>query len=271
MRYSLAGGYQSNGENALGLNYCVKASDRYRPVQSAEAEIRKAMESLMGSPGHRQQILKPHHRMVNIGLAWDTYNFKVVQQFEGDHIEYETLPVIENNTLRVAGRTKNGATFTRSRDLRIAIFYDPPPQTLTAGQIARTYCAGLGIRVAGLRAAADANSYYLENEHTVAHKLCPDPRDMSPDLPPAQSHDDARRLWQEAYDLSQTLGKRMITVPWVDADWKVQETSFDVRANVMKVLAKHGDGVYTVVMWGTIKGETAIISQYSIFFPRDVE
>ena len=29
MRYSLAGGYQSNGENVSGLDYCIKASDGY--------------------------------------------------------------------------------------------------------------------------------------------------------------------------------------------------------------------------------------------------
>ncbi len=32
MRYSLAGGYQSNGENGSGLDYCIKASDRYRAL-----------------------------------------------------------------------------------------------------------------------------------------------------------------------------------------------------------------------------------------------
>ena len=34
MRYSLAGGYQSNGENGHGSDYCIKASDRYRPISS---------------------------------------------------------------------------------------------------------------------------------------------------------------------------------------------------------------------------------------------
>ena len=29
MRYSLAGGYQSNGENWYGSDYCIRASDRY--------------------------------------------------------------------------------------------------------------------------------------------------------------------------------------------------------------------------------------------------
>ena len=31
MRYSLAGGYQSNGENGSGLDYCIKASDGTNP------------------------------------------------------------------------------------------------------------------------------------------------------------------------------------------------------------------------------------------------
>ena len=29
MRYSLAGGYQANGENGSGLNYCIKAGDGF--------------------------------------------------------------------------------------------------------------------------------------------------------------------------------------------------------------------------------------------------
>ena len=32
MRYSLADGYQSNGENGPGGNYCIIASDGYRSI-----------------------------------------------------------------------------------------------------------------------------------------------------------------------------------------------------------------------------------------------
>ena len=37
MRYSLAGGYHSNGENGSGLDYCIKASDGYRGLDSIES------------------------------------------------------------------------------------------------------------------------------------------------------------------------------------------------------------------------------------------
>ena len=58
MRYSLAGGYQSNGENGSGSDYCIKASDGYRAIRSINAEIREAMEGWMDSPGHRRNILR---------------------------------------------------------------------------------------------------------------------------------------------------------------------------------------------------------------------
>ena len=95
MRYSLAGGYQSNGENGSGRSYCIKASDGYRTNSSAEQGIRRAMDGLMDSPGHRDNILDPWHKKVNIGLAWDRYNFQVVQHFEGDYVLYDELPVID--------------------------------------------------------------------------------------------------------------------------------------------------------------------------------
>ena len=70
MRYSLAGGYQANGENGHGSDYCIKASDRYRPIVSIEQKIRDAMNGWMNGPGHRHNILGKWHKKVNIGLAW---------------------------------------------------------------------------------------------------------------------------------------------------------------------------------------------------------
>ena len=49
MRYSLAGGYQSNGENGSGNDYCIKASDGYAANKSAEKEIDQAMLGLTTS------------------------------------------------------------------------------------------------------------------------------------------------------------------------------------------------------------------------------
>ena len=92
MRYSLAGGYQSNGENGSGMDYCVKASDGYRALQSIDLEIREMMDGWMDNPGHRRNLLGRWHKKVNIGLAWNRYNLMGYQHFEGDYVEYGSLP-----------------------------------------------------------------------------------------------------------------------------------------------------------------------------------
>lgn len=96
MRYSLAAGYQSNGENGVGKRFCVREGMRFRPNDPIEEEIRDAMIGLMESPGHRRNILRSSHRKVNIGLAWDRYNIAFYQHFEGDYVEYDELPTIED-------------------------------------------------------------------------------------------------------------------------------------------------------------------------------
>ena len=106
MRYSLAGGYQSNGENGHGSNYCIEASDGYHPIQSIREEIKEAVDGWMSSPGHQRNILDPTHRKINIGLAWDRYNVKMYQHFEGDYVEYASLPRIDNGVLTFTGNVK---------------------------------------------------------------------------------------------------------------------------------------------------------------------
>ena len=61
----------------------------------------------MSSPGHRRNILDRWHKKVNIGLAWDRFNFSAIQ--EGDYVEYDLLPEITKGKLSFSGHTKNGA------------------------------------------------------------------------------------------------------------------------------------------------------------------
>ena len=144
MRYSLAGGYQSNGENGSGSDYCIKASDGYSPLPGTRGEIRLRMASWMDSQGHRRTILDPTHRKVNIGLAWDRYNMVAYQHFEGDYLEYTALPRIEDGILSFEGHVRNGAKFDEGRFTPVAVSYDPPPHNLTRGQVSRTYCYAAG-------------------------------------------------------------------------------------------------------------------------------
>ena len=72
----------------------MKLSDGYRSLEPIEEEIREAMEQWMASPGHRRNILDRWHKKVNPGLAWDRYNVKAFQHFEGDYVEFDRLPTI---------------------------------------------------------------------------------------------------------------------------------------------------------------------------------
>ena len=80
-----------------------------------------------------------------MGLAWDRYNFNVVQHFEGGHVAYSQPPAIRNGILSMSGQTGNGAEARDGEDIRRpASYYDPPPHPLTRGQLSRTYCYGPG-------------------------------------------------------------------------------------------------------------------------------
>lgn len=266
MRYSLAGGYQSNGENGSGSDYCIKASDGYRAIRSINTEISEAMEGWMDSPGHRRNILDRWHKKVNIGLAWDRYNFLAYQHFEGDYVEYDELPSIQDNILSLSGRTKNGARFDSDRDLGIQIYYDPPPHALTRGQVTRTYCYGSGLQIAALREPLTGGAYWTTDSYVTTHNPCPDPYDVPADARGPRSHDEAHRFWKAAYDLSQKLIERPTTVPWITArKWSARGGAFSVTADLSDLIAQRGDGVYTILVWGKLGIEDKVISEYSIF------
>ena len=296
MRYTLAGGYQTNSENASGLRYCIKPVDQIAPIGTIREEIREAMDGWMNSPDHRRALLDKWRRKVNVGLAWDRYNFHAVQHFESDYVAFDKLPEITNGTVVISGRATNGAQYHSKEQLRLQIYYDPPPRPLTVGQVTRTYCYDSGIQVAGFRypltnidltefGLSDVNlndvsvnevslsdvsltdaSIWAENEFTTTYSPCRDPYDQPPESPAPSSYEEARRFWEEAYSASLGKQDQAIAVPWITASkWTALGTNFSVTGNISKLLSKHGPGVYTILLWGYVDGEKAAISQYSIF------
>ena len=266
MRYSLAGGHQSNGENGSGLDYCYGIGDRVRGIGSLRNEVRETMDGWMDSPGHRRNILKPTHRKVNIGLAWDTYNQTAVQHFEGDYVEYSALPTLSNGQLAFKGELKNGAIAREEDDLGVQIYYDPPPHSLTRGQLSRTYCYDGGLKVASLRPPLQPNWSYPTNQFAQTTDPCADPYDVPSDAPAPRSGDEAHRHWQEAYNVSQSRPSVTRTIPWITAKTlSVRGDSFDVVADLNNIIGQYGPGVYTVMVWARLMGDDNVVSQYSIF------
>ena len=266
MRYSLAGGYQSNGENGSGLDYCYKASDGYRALQSIDLEIREMMDGWMDSPGHRRNLLRRWHKKVNIGLAWDRYNLMGYQHFEGDYVEYGALPTIEDGEMAFEGRTRNGAVFGQGNVVHVEVLYDAPPDSLTRGQLSRTYCYAFGLPVAYLREPLTGGWSYPNDTLSTTHTPCPDPYRVSADASPPRSPSQAHTHWRQAYTASQMLIDIPVLMEAITASkWKVNGDGFSITADLSDILDAHGPGVYMVVLWGTLGGGSEIISQYAIF------
>ena len=166
----------------------------------------------------------------------------------------------------MSGWTRNGAEARDGEDIGVQIYYDPPPHSLTRGQVSRTYCSDSGLPVALLRMPLTGGRYYDEDQREKTHKPCPDPYAVSPDAPAPSSHDEAHEFWQRAYDASQNRKERTVEVPWITAsEWSADGDAFSVTADISRVLQKHGMGVYTVVMWARTGKERTVVSEYSIF------
>ena len=274
MRYTLTGGLQSNSENAAGLNYCLQAGDNYAPLGSLESEIRTAMDGFMDSPGHRDNILYRWHRRVNIGLAWDDYNLRIVQHFAGNYAEYTQTPSLNYSVLSFSGKTHGEISFDNKDDLLVRIYYDPPPQPLTRGQLARTFCYDPGLLVAALRPPQtdrERREFRRARDFTHIYESCPDPYAVPADAPLPNSPQEARQLYQEARAASQNRPQRRRTVPWLTAEyWQADWGGFAVRADLRDIFDEHGPGVYTIALLGDAGyADNILFSQYSLFYQTE--
>ena len=264
MRYSLAGGHQSNAENLWGLDYCITESDGYASREDLNSRIDKSMTTWLKSEGHRSNILNRWHKKVNIGLAFDEYNTVAVQHFEGDYVDLDQLPAITDGVLRGSGTVKNGVDFRDRRDLLAQVRYDPPPHPLTRGQVSRIYGYGNGRPIAGLRPPPSPGYVYSSNQVTRFERIYTDPHSYSADWPGPASAAQARAIWEAAKTAIWRYEE--VTYPWITATtWAATEHGFKIEADLSGLLEEHGPGVYTIMLWGRIDGRYATIVQYSIF------
>ena len=259
MRYVLAGGHHAESETVHGSDFCRSADKGYSPMGSISARVEGAMSSWMDSAGHRRDILRNRQRKVNIGLAWDEYNFHAVLQFESDFVEYTALPTFDGGDLAFEGRVKNGANLEHGDHYRVIITYRDPPQSLTPGQIASVYGTCWGPKVAYL-------SFRSSGKVDTTWEPCPDPYMVSAAVPAPGSAHEARRLWEQARLRYENIDPVAITVPKIKmSTFDLDGDRFHISADLSDVLQTQGPGVYQVNLYGLVDGEVELISEYSIF------
>ena len=251
MRYTLSGGYNYGVENVSGPPY-YSDPDIYRHENVLDL-LKETQSGLMESPGHRRNILNKWHKKVNIGIAFNESAVSVVQQFEGDYIEFTKLPSIENGVLSFSGSTLGGFLLKS-----VQVWYDQTPHSLTLGQVGSTHCYTAGTPIVFLRPPPPPSSYYPEDESSYTWGHCPDPYGVSPNTPlPEPSSSPLFRV---------TLSDASGVTPWVDAEtWTESGASFSVEADISQHIAKQGGGVYTIVIWGTKDSESLGLTNFSVF------
>ena len=119
MRYTLAGGEGAVAENCAwqGLRGNIFGID----VKSALSDMESSMifDDAASNWGHRDNILNPLHNKVSIGIAYDSHNVYLVQDFEDAYVSWSSLSA-SNNQVTMQGTITQG-TFLPSQ---VGIYYD---------------------------------------------------------------------------------------------------------------------------------------------------
>ena len=269
-RYSLAGGYQVNGENVSSHNECGLADTLLYWNADPMEMVTDTVEGWLESPGHRETMLSSEYRKVNVGLAWDRNVFKAIQHFEGDYVEMNRLPVIEDDVLEMEGDLSSSYTFTGRVPLMAYIVYDPRPRKLTGGQLARTYCYGHGEYIGGLMPPSRLLEDDFEFTFSVEEPQCIDPYDVGQIAAEPESLEENWRVFEESKEESLRLRETEMTLNIRKArELTVDDREFSLAADVSELLEQHGAGVYTVVLIASLEGGLGepgtVISEYSIF------
>ena len=211
----------------------------------------------MESPGHRRNILNPRHTAVNIGIAFDNTAFALVQQFEGDYVDFLRPPTIADGVLSSAGEIKDGGRFSQ-----IQVWYEPSPERLSRRQLfaTKSYSLGAGGRpIAFIVPPAPPGTFYRNVESRYAFERPADPRSFSGEgsEPPSCPQ----------FEPVDRVDEIEVVVPWVTAlAWKAEGGRFEVEADMSALLAEWGAGVYTIVLWAEFPdGESLDVTNYSMF------
>ena len=180
MRYTQAGGVDYEGENVAGPVFREEGVNYFEtpPRES----VRQTQVGLMNSPGHRRNILGKWHKKVNLGIACDPIDCAVSQQFQGDYVEFDLPPEINDGFLGFSGKLKGGFELSG-----VQVWYDESPHRLTLGQLDATSSYGVGQQPAVfLRPPLTGNAFYPEDLSTYSWSSKVDPYRVDPKTPRAE-------------------------------------------------------------------------------------
>lgn len=167
MRYTDAGGINYEQENSCYYS-CSEPINLKQQLKNFQSTM---MAEVAPNDSHRVTMLNKWHKKVNLGIAYSVNTLTLVQQFEGDYVEYSKPPTIDGNTITLTGRFPQSGFKLNN----ISIAYDDLPQPISPSQLTsgmQYHHYGLGQRLGLIFPPPPAGQIYqnLPASSIVAHK-----------------------------------------------------------------------------------------------------
>ncbi len=166
MRYTLMGGRGAVEENvayiiseSCGALGCSGALN----VKNAIKEIEYNMmynDSACCNNGHRDNILDRYHNQVSLGIAYNSSNIYMVEDFIDNYISWgKGMPSYSNPEVYLSGAVLDGYGVSE-----VIVSYDAPVSNMSTGELMNTSSYSYGVQAAGI---AKDSGYYYPNVTTI--------------------------------------------------------------------------------------------------------
>ena len=259
MRYTWAGGHDYSAEN-LVRHYYVDASDGVCLPPISQQVLDEMTADLMDSPGHRDNILTPLHREVNLGIAASCHHAVLVQVFEGEYVHFSRPPELQGGRFAMAGQVAAEVALNNDNTY-VTIAWDPPLTAYTKGQVAQTYCDSIGIPVARILPPLPPGYSWVDEPEIW--ERCPAPWDADPNLKLPEHEAEINQRSQRIRD--GFMIRETVEVPSVTAStWQTEAGTFRIEADLASVVQTRGPGIYSVILWGEVDGQLKALTEYAI-------
>ncbi|TAK15977.1 MAG: CAP domain-containing protein [Nitrosarchaeum sp.] len=108
-----------NPEECTNYNVICEKIDPFNSIKQSEYSM--MYDDASSDWGHRDNILRPYHTHVSLGIAYDDYTFVFVQNFEDNYLVSDTPISVTGNHVTINSELKSGSI------QNIGIFYDSLP------------------------------------------------------------------------------------------------------------------------------------------------
>ena len=262
MRHTWAGGHDYSAENLSysGVLDLLDGHDGFCAPPISQQPLDRMMAGLMDSPGHRDNILRPLHREVNIGIARNCYGIAVAQVFEGEYVRFSQTPRLEGDRLVMAGQVASDVELNDQTS--VMVVWDPPLTAYTRGQASQTVCYAPGRPTARIHRPLPAG-WTRQSKQEVVWERCPAPWDADPNLQLPANRAEINQLDQRirnGYRIRETVEVALVTAEV----WQVEADNFRIEADLSSVIQTHGPGIYSMVLQGDIQGRPEVLTIYSM-------